>query len=310
MIRFYSHSEIDPVKWNACVEHSIFPTLFADYHLLSLVAPEWGALIMNDFEAVMPLPFKSKWGISYIYTPYFVSRLGVFSQQETTPELLSEFIAAIPKSFKQCDLCLNPMNDIEGLNFSYQPMVSYNLSLNKSYDLLMSRFSENHRRNIRQAEKYQLEYRTDMDIQSIIDMFKNNRGTEKHIRLATADYALFAKMVDFWRERRQVELVGVKDEQGKWLAGACFLLDHQRSWFLFSGRDNVCSEKRAMFFLLNEYVKRHSEQDLLLDFNGSNNSNIARFYAGFGAERYSFPYLNMSANKVWRSLMKMYRKLK
>lgn len=310
MIRFYSHSEIDPVKWNASIEHSIFPTLFADYDLLSLVAPHWGALIKDDFDAVMPLPIKSKCGVDYIFTPFFISRLGIFSKETATPELLAEFLNAIPKNFKQCDLCLNPQNDISSLKFPFLPMTSYALQLSNSYDQLHSLFSENNRRNIKSAEKFNLEYCTRVDIQSVIDLFRNNRGSDKSIRIADDDYALFAKMVDFWNARGQVELVGVKDDQGKLLAGACFLKDHLRRWFLFSGRDNANSEKRAMFFLLNEYVKCNAEQDLILDFNGSNNPNIARFYAGFGAEKYVFPYLSVSSSKLWNGLMKLYRKLR
>ena len=310
MIRFYQHSEIDSIKWNGCIERSSFLTIFADYDLLSLVSPGWCALIEGDYEAVMPLPTRRKWGVSYVYTPFFISRLGVFAATVPTAEMMAEFVKALPHQYRQCDLCLNPNNDVSLLaSDSYQMMVSHSLALNFSYEALEANFSENTHRNLKAAAKYNLSLTT-ADIRQIVDLFVNNRGQQKGVGFKVADYEMLLCMADFWWDRDLVDLVGVKDETGKLIAGACFLKDHQRRWFLFSGRDNAESDKRAMFYLIDEYIKKHAGEDVMLDFNGSMNPNVARFYAGFGAQRYEFPVLNYIPNSWLAPLIRCYRRLR
>lgn len=309
MIRFCTHDEIDPIKWNGRIEHSSFPTVFADYDLLSLVSPDWCALILDDYEAVMPLPTRCKWGASYVYTPFFISRLGLFATAPSA-QLMRDFVSALPKQYKQCDLCLNPNNDVSALSQnSYQMMASHSLAMNLSYEALQAHYSENTHRNLKTAAKYNLSL-TVTDMWSIENLFLNNRGKEKGVAFKVADYEMLLCMADFWWDRDLVDLVGVKNETGKLIAGACFLKDHQRRWFLFSGRDNAESDKRAMFYLIDEYIKKHAGEDVILDFNGSMNPNVARFYAGFGAQRYEFPVLNYIPNSWLAPLIRCYRRLR
>ena len=307
MIRFYQHNEIDSIQWNRCIEHSSFPTVFADYDLLSLVSPGWCALIEGDYEAVMPLPSRCKWGVSYVFTPFFISRLGLFAATAPSAEKMLEFVKALPQHYRQCDLCLNTDNDVSMLpSDSYMMMVSHGLDLNFSYEALQANYAENARRNIKAADKFALSLTT-ADIRQIVDLFVHNRG-KQGVGFKMADYETLVSMVNFWNQHNLVDLVGVKDENGKLIAGACFLKDHQRRWFLFSGRDNAESDKRAMFYLIDEYIKKHAGANLILDFNGSMNPNVARFYAGFGAQRYEFPVLDYTRNSFWALLIRCYRR--
>lgn len=307
MIRFYQHNDIDIAKWNKCVEHASSPTIFANYELLSLVSPGWCALIRDDYDAVMPLPSRSKWGLSYVFTPFFISRLGIFSRVAPDATETASFIKAIPGKYKQCDLCLNSDNDISLLSENaYRMMVSYSLELNLSYETLFANFSGNTRRNIKTAHKFSLSL-TSADILQLVDLFRQNRGKDRSVCFKDADYRTLVSMVQFWQQRDLVELLGVKDENGRFIAGACFLKDYQRRWFLFSGRDTSEGNKRAMFYLLSEYVKKCAGEELVLDFNGSMNPNVARFYAGFGSQKYEFPMLTYTPPSVFAPFIKWYR---
>lgn len=78
MIRFLTHSEIDPEKWNQTVRNSLSPTIFAAYELLDLLTGDdtWHALVEDDYETVMPLPTRKKGVLKYVYTPFFVRQNG------------------------------------------------------------------------------------------------------------------------------------------------------------------------------------------------------------------------------------------
>ena len=51
-----------------------------------------------------------------------------------------------------------------------------------------------------------------------------------------------------------------------------------------------------MFYLINEVIKKYSQQDLIFDFEGSDNESLARFYKGFGG--YETSYLNLKRNEL------------
>ena len=48
----------------------------------------------------------------------------------------------------------------------------------------------------------------------------------------------------------------------------------------------------------------------VLDFNGSRTESVARFYAGFGAERYTYPALNFCNNPLLALPVKFYKFLR
>jgi hypothetical protein len=49
-----------------------------------------------------------------------------------------------------------------------------------------------------------------------------------------------------------------------------------------------------MFFLVDEFIRDHSGQDLVLDFEGSSNPKLARFYMGFGSKECVFLQLKIN----------------
>ena len=79
MISFCKHNNIDFKKWDDCISNSINRKIYSFSWYLDIVANKsWDALILDDYKAVMPLPYRRKLGKEYIYMPYFTQSLGVF----------------------------------------------------------------------------------------------------------------------------------------------------------------------------------------------------------------------------------------
>ena len=68
--------------------------------------------------------------------------------------------------------------------------------------------------------------------------------------------------------------------------------------------------KKAMFFLIDEYIRRHAEQQYILDFNGSMNENVARLYKGFGGQPYTFNMLHYTRDFYLGGLIRLYKAIK
>lgn len=299
MIRFYKHSEIDKEKWNRCVTSSSLSTFFVDFDFLTLANPQWDALIEDDYTSVMPLPWRQKHGFKYIYNPFYFFRLGIFSSKNVTAELVTAFVTAIPHNFVSVEVNLNEGCPEEGISDKCYEQVAHNLSLELPYNTLFQNYTGNNRRNVKLARRNPPALDTNVPAAAVVDLFRTSHwGTDHSVKIKDADYDCFLRMCDFATKRGLVESWGARDEAGELLAGAIFLHDGNRVWFWTSGRDEKCAERRAMYFLLDEYFQRNAETPLTFTFNGSRSDNVSNFYAGFGAERFTYPALAFVNNRA------------
>ena len=76
-IEILSSSDINKEKWNHCISTNANGLIYSTTDYLDAMAQNWHGIVINDFQAVMPLPWKKKFGILYAYTPPFMQQLGV-----------------------------------------------------------------------------------------------------------------------------------------------------------------------------------------------------------------------------------------
>ena len=303
MIRFLKHSEIDPEKWNQAVRNSLSTNVLAEYELLNLLTDgdTWHALVENDYEAVMPLPTRKKGVLKYVYTPFFLPQMGIFSEREITPQKVADFLYEISKHYVLADVLMNEKTESGHGNHEF---VSHSLSLYLAYNELYSKFHENTRRNIKAAQKQQIRVTVQEEkIADIIALFRTNKGSEEAVHFRENDYARLQHVADYLLKHNLLEVYGVRTMQNELAAGALFVKDGKRRWFWFSGRNNQLSESKPMFLLLDTYIRDHSESDLYLDFNGSSNPNVARLYQGFDGKRYTIPFVRQFKNGFWKMVL-------
>src|ERR1700712_3420862 len=90
-IKLIRSSALDRDKYRACLHGSLYPTGYAEPFYLDRMAKQWSALVLGDYDAVMPLPWNRKWGFRYVYNPAFVPQLGIFSPRPLTIFLQERF---------------------------------------------------------------------------------------------------------------------------------------------------------------------------------------------------------------------------
>lgn len=309
MIRFLEHSEIDKDSWNKAAHTALHPTIFVDFDFLSIGAPNWCALVEDDYQRIMPLPVRSKLSIKYVFTPFFYNRMGIFSPHDIAPSTVKTFIDAIPRKYRQIDLFLNENNPDNLIEQKTTEMISHQMKLDRPYELIARQYSQNTSRNIKSAQKQGLQYSEEASIKEIIRLFQQNRGKQKAVHYKKRDYYTLMRLAHHAHNQGILDNIGVFCEE-KLIAGAFFLRDYDKIWFWFSGRDNAQADKKAMFFLIDEYIKRHTGQALTLDFNGSMNENVARLYKGFGGMPYTFNMLHFTRDFYLGGLIRLYKAIK
>src|SRR5687767_8915533 len=100
MLQYLKRKEIDANKWNRCVDSAAHSLLYARTEYLDAMADHWNGLVLDDYKAVMPLPYRVKWGICYVAMPAFVQQLGIFSADPVSHDLQCAFIAGAEKNFR------------------------------------------------------------------------------------------------------------------------------------------------------------------------------------------------------------------
>lgn len=125
VIRFLKRAEINDDLWNSCVENSEGGLIYAGTPYLDTIT-DWNALVMENYGAVMPLPFRKKYGIRYLYQPAFCQQLGVIGEQQDS----SDFIATAKTHFSFAEINLNFTNT--SLIFEEPQEKSTNLQVNST----------------------------------------------------------------------------------------------------------------------------------------------------------------------------------
>ncbi len=287
------HNAIDKEKWDTAIRRSFNGNLYAYSWYLDTVHPQWEALVEDDYLRVMPLTGNRKWGVHYLFQPFFTQQLGVFSTEILNSHVLNLFFAAIPDKFRFVQINLNVHNKPHPEDYRLVPNKNYLLDLIGRYPALASRYATNTKRNLKKALRSDLVLQQGMQPQQLIDLFRQNKGRDighwhnaHYLRLQRLMYRAIYKGAGV--------AFGVYDRRNELCAGAFFLKDHRHLVFLFSATSAEGRKNGAMTFLLDAVIRSHAETARVLDFEGSNHPDLARFYRGFGAQAITYYRLEMN----------------
>jgi hypothetical protein len=292
MIHHLKHHEINFEKWDKLAKEQAIP--YALSWFLNVVSPNWEALVFDDYKAIMPLTCKKKIGIKYLAQPFFTQQSGIFGNNLNS-QLIQKFLSKIDKSYAYIEINLNEANTIF-LNGNLKTSSQKNilLDLSKPYELLFKGFSENTKRMIKKAEKNSIYICDEKETNDLIALFKITKGkTLKH--LDNKAYQILKTLIKTAQENIDVKVKKVyKDKE--LLGGAIFFEFNNRIIFFFSALHDKGKQVGAMHYLISEIIKINSGKNKLLDFEGSNNLNLARFYMSFGSKE--IVYLRYKNNNL------------
>ncbi len=277
MIQYVKRNQLDDDKYNACISASLQSRIYAYTWYLDIVADSWSVLVLNDYQAVMPLPRCRRFMIQYISQPFFTQQLGVFSKENIPTESIEQFISNIPKFFLKIALQFNSGNHF--FNDKIEIKNNFILDLNENYNVLYKRFSKGRKHAIQQGMKKELIIE-EVAFKEVLILSKENYSFKE---VSEKEYQKLRKLVEVAKKRNQAIIMGVKKEN-KLIGGAVFLLDTKRVVYLFSAISQKGKELQVGSFLLNAIIHEHSNSKKMLDFEGSMTPSIASFFKSFGAE--------------------------
>ncbi|RYY57159.1 MAG: GNAT family N-acetyltransferase [Chitinophagaceae bacterium] len=292
-IRHITSQSIDRDKWNACINQASNGLVYAYSWYLDGMALHWDALVLGDYEAVMPLTWNRKYGIAYLYQPYLCAQLGIFGEK-VDAATMKQFMHSIPKQFKYWDFYLNHQNlfPIAGIHF-YERR-NFILNLRFTYDELASAYRDNIRRNIKKAVQVGCTPTKGFDVDQVINLAKSQAregGMETDDNLGR-----FRELYLQMKQRGQAETYGILSGRGELIASCVFIFSHNRAYYILVGNHPDGRTIGASHALIDSFIRDHAGENLLLDFEGSDLRNLAFFYSSFGAREEK--YFGVKANTL------------
>lgn len=279
MIRYLKNKELDIIKYDQCISDAKNSLVYAYSWYLDIVAENWDVLVLADYEMVMPLTHRRKYGIPYIFIPSWVQQLGIFSKKDIKEETIIEFLKTIPRKFKLVDILFNYNNQFSNKYLSVRD--NYILHLNRPYELLYKGYNKLRKRSVKKAQKLNLHIEEVDNARSLIDIFKKNKGTE--LNREEREYELLNQLILKGREQQKVEILRVVGNNKNLLGGVVFFKNKNRIIYLFSAVSKEGKESNTITFINDYIIRKYNDTNMILDFEGSMVPNIAKFFRSFGA---------------------------
>lgn len=290
-IQYLTRKQVDPDQWDNCIRIASNGLIYAHSFYLDAMSREWDALVLNDYEAVMPLTWNRKYGLSYLYQPPFTASLGLFGAN-INADLLEQFLKSIPNKFKYWDISLNHGNYFQLDGFELQSRSNYVLNLEDSYEDIAGKYRENVSRNIKKSVQLNDTIKKEILPDEIISLAKQQLRAV--MKLENDDFKRFKNLYEALNKREMARTYGVYAASGQLLASAVFFLSNNRAYYILVGNHPNSKATGASHRLIDAFIGDHAGQKILLDFEGSDIRNLAFFYSSFGAveEKYSSIKLN------------------
>ena len=299
-IKHLKRHQVDVERWDACIHAASNGSPYALHEYLDALTPNWEALIAGDYEFVMPLPIRKKWGISYLYQPFLVPQLGVFGQMPNE-DMLQSFLHSIPQHIQWIDITLNPNSIPATGTFPLQKRKNYLLDLSLPYEQLAASYRENHRRNLARSAKAGFVIDRHIAPCRIYELAEAYLGPRGHF--LSEQKKQFLTLANTWIESHQASAYGVLLGD-KLLASALFLIHGKRAYYLLVGNHPDGKTLGASHALIDAFIQDHAGAEITLDFEGSDVPSLAFFYESFGATEAYYGWLRLNRLPKWISWIK------
>jgi hypothetical protein len=295
-ISYIRQHEINKTLWDRCMDQAPNRLVYGYSFYLDQMAGDWDGLVLNDYEAVMALPWRKKYGVHYLYQPFLTAQLGVFGSF-LTAGLLRDFLDAIPAKFRLWEYSLNHANLFSLEGYALYQRTNYVLDMRAPYSVLYEGYRENTRRNIKKSNRYGCSLKTGGDLQAVLDLVK-----EQSPKITSADLGRFSMLCASLE--KQVKVYTVLSDRSALLSAAIFLLFRDRAYYILAGSHPNGKTLGSSHALIDAFIRDHAERELLLDFEGSDIEKLAFFYSGFGSKLEKYAAIRRNKLPWWLRYLK------
>lgn len=316
--KIVASTQISAEEWNKFVASSPQGAAFHHYDFLSLIIPNWNAIIIEEegkWLAVMPFLVKKKWVFSSIGQPLFTQFSGIlladiaakntYKQFSKLKTIVSSMVELLPETHKFL-IRFSPYflypQPFYWKGYTLKTRFTYQLNLAESEESLWSNMASSLQGQIKKATKAALTYTESYDKQIWFDLMEKNLAVGKNIMgivpsKTNHEQILLEQVFDFFIKEKIGKLYIIENAENQVLACGFFVF-WENNFTYFAGAMLPDSEKSgAMSLLMWRAIAEAKKNNYkIFDFEGSMIEGIERFFRSFGAK--PVPYFEISRNRL------------
>ncbi len=281
-IQKLSRSAIIDEQWDNTVlnAYNVMPYGLSWY--LDAVADTWDAIILGDYDWVMPLPCTTSFGMKMYVQPPFCQQLGPFGRTKPSQKIINLFIEALPLNALR--LSLNFSEDLKLVDPSLKLLKRTNqlLEIGKSLEEIEINFNRSVQRNIRSGKEKMTSLEEIFDPKLVVEFYQKN--LDDKVKLKDKDYKKAHTLFEAARSKNMMRFYQIKSKDNNEVtARGAFLIGPNRVYNLFSSSLNDKKNKGAATYLIYLVIEAFAGKKKYFDFEGSSIPSIQKYFASFGA---------------------------
>lgn len=295
-IHIFPAHVINQQKWDACISKHPNGLIYAQYDYLDHMCDHWSGLVVGDYEAIMPLPWRRKYGFRYYYIPPFIQQLGFIGDTSLLRSLQEELIQKIRGYAWYGDLHLNFSNHVLASELHCKNRTNFIIDLNRSYFEIYKDYHPDLKNLIYKIPQEHFQYSSDHDFKQVIDRYQQQYG-QRMPHLSAHDFIRLGELCKFYNERKQCIIRSTQSVDGQVLSETLLLRDQRRIYHLLNTTFPKGRDLHSNHWLMDQILREYANHDLIFDFEGSDLPGVKSFYKKFGG--HVQPYFHYRRN-IWR----------
>lgn len=292
-MKLIQRTEIDTRRWDQKIAQSGVENVFLYSWYLDAVCPNWAALVTENYNTLLPVPYTTKLGVKQFIQAPFTREYDIVGAEFGWNDALA-FLAGKFKS-------IHFRNEQKGILKGGKKRMHQWINLTEDFQ---QSYSTNAKRILKKKSAFQLVAATNPVI--LLNLFKEHVAP-KIESISAADLVALEQLMKNSLKNRQGELLLVLDGN-ETVAGGFFLSDKKRITYLKGAATDAAKKEGAMYFLIDQAMRRYEGNYATFDFGGSDIEAVAGFYHKFGAaDRIYYDYVSNDLPFWFKTLKKIKR---
>jgi hypothetical protein len=308
-VQYIKGDQIEREKWDRCIANAVNGNICAYSWFLDIMCIEWDGLVAGDYEYIMPLSISRRFGFDYLLQPRFIQQSGVFGMPPPDIQIIRDFIHGVPRNIKVIDYHFNDQNTFPG-GWDVEMRTNFLLKTGKPYEELKLAYSKNLKRNLTKSIHSGFHVFKSMNPEPLVQLFREESGSSFSF-MTDEIYSRLSRVILTCLSRNMAEVWTVYNRENEMCAGIIWLFSHGKAVLYFSAQSKLGRSLGALAWLIDAFICEYASSGIIIDFEGSVQPGLGRFYSSFGAALQPYPRFKINnLSPLFKLCYQFYRKMK
>ncbi len=277
-IRIIKNSDIDTVLWDRCIARSQNGDIFGYSWFLDAVSDNWFGIVKGNYRVVMPVSVNKFFGLVSVKNYKFQSKVNIYSHKETDKKTIQEFINIIKSVSKNISFT-SENKKIADFAKKNKTFYSYKLDLIRLYKDINHSETNFVIKQLNNSESHKTFFNTGILPNGITLLSSLTKSLNKK------DIDTLRRLSAISLRKNLGQIYGAFNQHNRLIAAVLFISSHFKINIIYTVQTKEAESKKALYGLIDYYIKTHSEKALTLDFFGLTDFP-EQFFEEMGAVKY------------------------